>query len=82
MVSSMKKKTVNRAPIDEWIREAYPNGLYKLAEKSGVPVNSLSKIRLGWVPRNERKRTDLAKTVGVKESELFPVLQDGKGKAS
>lgn len=76
------KKTVNRAPIDEWIRAAYPNGLYRLAEKSGIPVNSLTKIRLGWVPKNERRRAELAKTVGVEESELFPVLPDGESEAS
>jgi hypothetical protein len=76
------KVKVNRAPIDQWIREAYPNGLYKLSEASGIPANSLSKIRLGtWVPKDPRARKDLAKAIGCEESELFPA-PTGKSRAS
>jgi len=75
------KKQVNRAPIDEWIKNAYPNGLYKLSEASNIPVNSLAKIRLGWVPKNPVKRTDLAVVLGVQESELFPA-KAGSNRAS
>jgi hypothetical protein len=76
------KKTVKREYIDEWIKEAYPNGLYKLSEKTKIPVNSLTKIRLGtWIPRNPERLKALADALGVEESVLFPVGA-GKGKAS
>jgi hypothetical protein len=78
----MMSKAVDRKLIDSWIKEAYPDGLYKLAQVSKIPANSLSKIRLGWVPRNPNKRQDLAKALGVKECQLFPVLPDKKEKAS
>jgi hypothetical protein len=76
------KTRVNRQLIDRWIQEAYPNGLYKLSERSRIPVNSLTKIRLGtFVPKNPDRRKDLADVLGVKESELFPVPA-GKNRAS
>jgi hypothetical protein len=80
-VRSMKTK-VNRELIDQWIKNAWPNGIYKLSEKSGIPVSSLSKIRLGtFVPRAQDRRKNLASVLGVKESELFPVGA-GKSRAS
>lgn len=75
------KKTVKRELIDRWVSEAYPNGLYKLSEASKIPANSLSKIRLGWVPKNPHKRKDLANALGVQESELFPA-STGRSRAS
>lgn len=83
MVKGAKAKAlVKRELIDQWIKDAYPNGLYKLSEECRIPVNSLSKLRLGtWVPRNPDKRAGLAKVLGVEESVLFPVGA-GKSKAS
>jgi hypothetical protein len=76
------ERMVNRAPIDRWVKEAYPNGLYKLAQATNIPVNSLTKIRLGWVPKNEVKRQDLAKVLGVEESQIFPPLPGRGDRAS
>jgi hypothetical protein len=71
--------TVNRIPIDEWIKEAYPNGLYKLSERSQIPASTLTKIRLGtFVPKNPARRKELANALGVKESELFIPAPTGK----
>lgn len=75
------KTKVNRDLIDKWIKDAYPNGLYKLSEASNIPANSLIKIRLGWVPKNPHRRRELAEVLGVSEAELFPVTA-GKSKAS
>jgi hypothetical protein len=72
---------VKREIIDDWIKAAYPNGIYKLSEASRIPVYSLSKIRLGtFVPKNPHRRKDLADALGVTESELFP--HKGKSRAS
>lgn len=66
-------ENVNRAPIDKWIRNAYPNGLYKLSVASHIPVNSLTKIRLGvWIPKDPFARRGLANVLKVSEDELFP----------
>lgn len=76
------KKKVNRALIDQWVKEAYPNGLYKLSEKTGIPVNSLTKIRLGaWIPKDPNARASLARELKVQETELFPA-PTGKRDAS
>lgn len=76
------KTRVNRDLIDQWIKDAYPNGLYKLSEKSNVPVESLKKIRLGtFIPKAADRRKGLADALGVEESELFPVTA-GKIRAS
>lgn len=76
------KSKVNRELIDRWIKEAYPNGLYKLSEKSHIPVESLKKIRLGtFIPKADDRRKSLADALGVEESELFPVAA-GKSRAS
>ncbi len=80
-VVRMKQK-VNRELIDQWIKDAYPNGLYKLSEKSGIPMGSITQIRIGaFVPKAPDRRRKLAEALGVKESELFPA-PTGKSRAS
>jgi hypothetical protein len=81
-LGSVMSKKVNRDLIDVWIKDAYPNGLYKLSEASKIPVNSLVKIRLGkFIPRDPERRQSLAKVLNCEESELFPVTA-GKSRAS
>jgi hypothetical protein len=76
------KLKVNRTLIDQWIKDAYPNGLYKLSEASNIPVNSLTKIRLGtFIPRDPNRRRSLAEALNVEESDLFPA-STGKSRAS
>ena len=76
-------RTVKREIIDFWIAEAGRDGVGQLATKSGVPTSSISKIRAGRVPKNRQDREKLAKALGVKESELFPVVSaSGNTRAS
>lgn len=82
IISTGMKTKVNRELIDRWVKEAYPNGLFKLSEKSHIPVESLKKIRLGtFVPKAADRRQSLADALGVLESELFPA-PTGKSRAS
>lgn len=75
-------RSVRRELIDEWIRSQPRDGVGELAKKSNVPTGSISKIRNGRVPKNVLIRRALAKALGVTESELFPILADGKVRAS
>lgn len=76
-------KRVNRKYIDAWIKNAYPNGLYKLSEKTGIPMGSIEQIRIGaFIPKAPDRRRKLAETLGVKESELFPDGNSGRSRAS
>ncbi len=67
-------RTVRRELIDSWISEAGKNAVTKLSIKSDVPHSSIEKIRAGRVPKDRDIRERLAKALGVKESELFPVV--------
>ncbi len=76
------QRTIRRQLIDEWLAEAYPDAITKLARRSGVPASSIAKIRNGRVPKNSKQRERLAKAIGVDESDLFPVLADGEEKSA
>lgn len=76
------ERKVNRKLIDAWIAEAYPNALTKLSNASKVPANSISKIRNGRVPKDSEQLRRLAKAIGVDVDHLFPILPDGKERAS
>ncbi len=75
-------KTVKRELIDMWIRSQPRDGVGELAKKSNIPTGSISKIRQGRVPKSVLIRQSLAKAIGCTETELFPVLTNGKEKAS
>lgn len=79
---SLMQRTVRRELIDQWISEAGRDGITKLANKSGVPSSSISKIRTGRVPKDRDQREKLASALGVKERKLFPVLQGEEEQAS
>jgi len=76
------QRKVKREFIDRWLSEAYPNALTKLSNASGVPANSISKIRNGRVPKDFEQLKGLAEAIGVNVDQLFPVLPDRKGRAS
>lgn len=83
----MSKRTVQRELIKEWLREKYPDGILKLANRCvelgcRVPVSSIEKIRSGRVPRNEGQRRALAKAIGTTENKLFPLVDGGEEQAS
>ena len=76
------RRVVNKELINQWIADAYPNALTKLSNASKVPASSISKIRTGRVPKDFDQLKSLAKAIGVEVDELFPVLPDGKERAS
>lgn len=68
------ERTVNRTIIDEWIRLNGPDGLSKLATKSRVPSQTISRARTGKVPRSDLIREALAGALDVTEDKLFPAI--------
>jgi len=75
------KKRVHRQLIDTWVQENGPDGVSKLALKSGVSSSMISKVRVGRVPFKIITRRALAVAIGVEESALFPDVR-GRSKAS
>lgn len=74
-------RKVQKALIDAWINEEYPNAIGKLSMAAEIPVTSLEKIRAGRVPKGRDQRERLARVLGVTEAELFPVTA-GESEAS
>ncbi len=72
---------VRKELIDKWVRANKPDGIAKLARETEIPSGSLQKIRAGRDLLDPLKRKSLARVLGVKESELFPVTA-GKSRAS
>lgn len=75
-------RVVNRTIIDEWVTENGPDGIARLAVRSGISSSMISKVRVGRVPTKRNTRRDIALAIGVTEEQLFPVLPDGEEKAS
>lgn len=76
-------RRVNRGPIDRWIDKNGPDGLLELAKLSGVSSSTITKARLGVVPKRQRTRDRLCGAMNVTEVELFPpATNKGKAKAS
>lgn len=75
-------KTVNRTIIDKWIKKNGPDGISKLANKSMVPSNTISKVRTGVVPKSDLIRNALAGALEVSESDLFPSVGAGEKKSA
>ena len=71
------ERKVDRTLIDRWVDEHGPDGLLRLAVKSGVSTSTIAKARLGQVPRRFRTRHALCKVLGVPESALFPEVVGG-----
>lgn len=75
-------RTVKIDLIGAWVDRNGPNGLLKLAEKSGVSASTISKARLGMVPKKYVTRARLCEALEVEEDALFPPLKRRKDKAS
>jgi transcriptional regulator with XRE-family HTH domain len=75
------ERTIRKDLIAKWIKRQGRDGVRALAEKTNIPTSSICKIRGGRIPQDPIKRELLAKALGVKESELFPVTA-GKSRAS
>lgn len=72
-------RRVQRSLIDSWIDKHGPDGLLRLADRSGVSSSTISKARLGRVPKRQNIRDRLCEAIGVKEDQLFPPASN-KGK--
>ena len=68
-------RTVKRDIIDIWLDKHGPNGMLRLADKSGVSSSTITKARLGMVPKKQVTRDRLCRAMGVPEEALFPLLQ-------
>ena len=75
-------RTVKKDLIGSWVDKNGPNGLLRLAEKSGVSASTISKARLGTIPKKYVTRARLCEALDVEEDELFPPLKRRKDKAS
>lgn len=78
----MTNRKVNRDVIDRWVDKNGPNGVSKLASKSGVSASMISKIRTGRVPIKPLTRAALSKALSTKEDILFPLVAQGSGKSA
>jgi len=75
-------KRVERSIFDIWIDRHGPDGLLRLAERSGVSSSTIAKARLGYIPRRQRTRSMLCKAMGVSENKLFPLVAANEDEAS
>lgn len=74
-------RRVERQYLDEWLDENYPNALTKLSVKSGVPANSITKIRGGRVPKSHDLRVQLCEALKITEDDLFPPAETVENEA-
>lgn len=71
-------RRVERTLIDRWIDKNGPDGLLELARASGVSSSTISKARLGYVPKRQRTRDRLCSVLKVSEARLFPPVRAGE----
>ena len=76
------QKRVVRTYIDRWIDINGPDGLLKLAVKSGVSASTITKARLGYPPKKQHTRTRICEAIGVAEHRVFPSVASSKEEAS
>jgi transcriptional regulator with XRE-family HTH domain len=70
-----------RAIIDEWIDRNGPDGLLKLAQKSGVSSSTITRARLGVRPKKASTRIRLAEALGRNEA-IFGAVSAADNHAS
>ena len=75
-------KRVERTIIDRWIDRNGPDGLLELARASGVSSSTITKARLGVVPKRQRTRDRLCEALNVSEAKLFPAVGAAGERAS
>ena len=69
---------VERKYIDAWIERNHPNAIVKLSLATGIPGNSLLKIRQGIAPKRLYWKSALSEFLGVPLEVLFPLSgEDG-----
>jgi DNA-binding Xre family transcriptional regulator len=67
---------LKREVIDNWIAEHNPNGLFKLANKSGLSTGSITNARLNKGLKKPMTIRKLCKALGVSKEDL--VLEEGE----
>lgn len=77
----MEHRRVERKHIDEWIESNGPDGMSRLAVKSGVSSSTIGNTRRGIVPKRKRTRLALCRALNMAEHELFPPA-NGEAEAS
>jgi transcriptional regulator with XRE-family HTH domain len=75
-------RLVAREFIDAWIDRNSPDGISRLAIESGVSSSTISKVRIGIVPKKAGTRVQLARALNVAEERLFPKLALRRGRTS
>lgn len=70
-------RKIERKLIDRWVENHTPDGLLKLAQKSGVSSSTIARARIGDVPKKPITRQRLAKAVDATEDQLFPLVTAG-----
>lgn len=73
-------RRVERCHFDIWIDKNGPDGLLELAKKSGVSSSTITKARIGAVPKKQITRSRLCMAIGVSEDKLFPLVTSKRGK--
>ncbi len=67
-------RTVNREPLDAWIKLNEPEGLAKLSILARVSKATLTKARLGRAPRKVVTLLAICNAIGRHIDEVFPPL--------
>jgi len=70
-----------RYAIDHWIDVNGPEGLLRLAEKSSVSSSTITRARLGKLPKKMSTRVKLCTALGCKHEDLFGLV-GAKSRAS
>lgn len=78
----MDERRPERRFIDRWISDNNPDGILLLAQRSRVSSSTITKIRLGYVPKKRDTRLKLCEALGVTEDELFPLAPTRRRRAS
>lgn len=67
-------RRVDRAVVDKWLDQNGPDGVSRLAVKSGVSASTIAKMRAGRVPVKASSRLAICRSIGVSEEVLFPAV--------
>jgi hypothetical protein len=74
-------RKVNADIIHEWIKQNGPDGMFRLAQKSGVSAWTIARVKTGYVPKKPITRRLLVDALETTEQALFPLV-GARGKAS
>ena len=70
------ERTVKTEILIRWVQENGPDGLVRLALKAQVSHSLLAKVRVGRVPKKPLTRQLIARAMGLKEDDVFPLVKN------